>query len=88
MDRLDPFKQESREPRPLSSEAVTEILQAIPPSNLRDRTLFGACGAMEQKSGVRENSTKSRRCTHLFSSSALPSSKTSLQLFVRSIYCP
>lgn len=40
MDRLDPFEQESREPRPLSSEAVTKILQAIPPSNLRDRTLF------------------------------------------------
>lgn len=40
MDRLDSFEQESREPRPLSPEAVTAILQAIPSSNLRDRTLF------------------------------------------------
>jgi site-specific recombinase XerD len=40
MDRLDPIEQESREPRPLSPEAVTKILQAIPASNLRDRTLF------------------------------------------------
>jgi len=40
MDRLDPSEQESREPRPLSPEAVTKILQAIPASNLRDRVLF------------------------------------------------
>ena len=40
MDRLDPIEQESREPRPLSPEAVTKILQAIPTSNLRDRALF------------------------------------------------
>lgn len=40
MDRLDPIEQESREPRPLAPEAVTKILQAIPASNLRDRTLF------------------------------------------------
>ncbi len=40
MDRLDPIEQESREPRPLSPETVTKILQAIPTSNLRDRALF------------------------------------------------
>src|SRR5712691_9376973 len=40
MDRLDSIEQVQREPRPLSPEAVTKILQAIPASNLRDRTLF------------------------------------------------
>jgi site-specific recombinase XerD len=40
MDRLDSIEQEQREPRPLSPEIVTRILQAIPASNLRDRTLF------------------------------------------------
>src|SRR6266704_4940641 len=40
MDRLDPIEQESREPRPLEPSAVTKILQAIPTTNLRDRTLF------------------------------------------------
>jgi integrase/recombinase XerD len=40
MDRLDSMEQEQREPRPLAPEVVTKILQAIPASNLRDRTLF------------------------------------------------
>lgn len=40
MERLDPIEQVEREPRPLSSEAVTAILKAIPVSNLRDRALF------------------------------------------------
>jgi site-specific recombinase XerD len=40
MERLDPIEQVEREPRPLSPEAVTKILQVIPASNLRDRTLF------------------------------------------------
>jgi integrase/recombinase XerD len=40
MDRLDPIEQIQREPRPLPPETVTKILQAIPASNLRDRTLF------------------------------------------------
>lgn len=40
IDHLDPIEQESREPRPLAPEVVTKILQAIPTSNLRDRTLF------------------------------------------------
>jgi len=40
MDRLDTIEQVEREPRPLAPEAVTKILQAIPASNLRDRTLF------------------------------------------------
>jgi integrase/recombinase XerD len=33
-------EQGEREPRPLQPEIVTKILQAIPASNLRDRTLF------------------------------------------------
>src|SRR5215469_17593411 len=40
MDHLDPIEQVQREPRPLPPETVTKILQAIPASNLRDRTLF------------------------------------------------
>ncbi|BCL82207.1 tyrosine recombinase XerD [Ktedonobacteria bacterium brp13] len=40
MDHLDSIEQVQREPRPLAPEAVTKILQAIPASNLRDRTLF------------------------------------------------
>jgi integrase/recombinase XerD len=40
MDRLDSMEQEQHEPRPLAPEVVTKILQAIPASNLRDRTLF------------------------------------------------
>jgi integrase/recombinase XerD len=40
MERLDSIEQVQREPRPLSPEAVTKILQAIPAPNLRDRTLF------------------------------------------------
>ena len=40
MERLDPIEQVQREPRPLQPETVTKILQAIPASNLRDRTLF------------------------------------------------
>lgn len=40
MDRLDPIEQIEREPRPLPPETVAAILQAIPVSNLRDRTLF------------------------------------------------
>lgn len=40
MERLDPIEQVEREPRPLPPETVTKILQAIPVSNLRDRTLF------------------------------------------------
>ncbi len=40
MERLDPIEPVEREPRPLHPEAVTRILQAIPASNLRDRTLF------------------------------------------------
>lgn len=40
MERLDPIEPVEREPRPLHPEAVTKILQAIPASNLRDRTLF------------------------------------------------
>jgi integrase/recombinase XerD len=40
MERLDSTEQVQREPRPLKPETVTKILQAIPASNLRDRTLF------------------------------------------------
>jgi len=40
MDHLDPIEQTQREPRPLSPEVVTTILQAIPTTNLRDRALF------------------------------------------------
>jgi len=40
MERLDSTEQVEREPRPLPPETVTKILQAIPASNLRDRTLF------------------------------------------------
>src|SRR5690242_5166003 len=40
MERRDPIEQVEREPRPLQPETVTKILQAIPASNLRDRTLF------------------------------------------------
>jgi integrase/recombinase XerD len=40
MDHLDPIEQVEREPRPLPPETVSKILQAIPASNLRDRTLF------------------------------------------------
>jgi integrase/recombinase XerD len=40
MDHLDPIEQTQREPRPLRPEIVAKILQAIPPTNLRDRTLF------------------------------------------------
>jgi site-specific recombinase XerD len=40
MDHLDPIEQIQREPRPLPPETVTKILQAIPASKLRDRTLF------------------------------------------------
>ena len=40
MDHLDSIEQVQREPRPLSSETVMKILQTIPASNLRDRTLF------------------------------------------------
>ena len=40
MGRLDPIEQVERETCPLSPETVTKILQAIPASNLRDRTLF------------------------------------------------
>ena len=40
MDHLDPIEQVQREPRPLAPDTVTKILQAIPASNLRDRTLF------------------------------------------------
>ena len=40
IERLDPIEPVEREPRPLQPEIVTKILQAIPASNLRDRTLF------------------------------------------------
>ena len=40
MECLDSIEQVEREPRPLPPETVTKILQAIPASNLRDRTLF------------------------------------------------
>jgi integrase/recombinase XerD len=40
MERLDSIEQVEREPLPLPPEMVTKILQAIPSSNLRDRTLF------------------------------------------------
>jgi integrase/recombinase XerD len=40
VDRLDPIAQVEREPRPLPAETVARILQAIPASNLCDRTLF------------------------------------------------
>ena len=40
MEGLEPIEQVQREPRPLQPETVTKILQAIPASNLRDRTLF------------------------------------------------
>ncbi len=40
LERLDPIEQVEREPRPLQPEIVTKILQAVPASNLRDRTLF------------------------------------------------
>ena len=40
MERLDSIEQVQREPRPLPPETVNKILQAIPASNLRDRTLF------------------------------------------------
>jgi site-specific recombinase XerD len=40
MERLDPMEQVEREPRPLQPETVRKILQAIPTSNLRDRTLL------------------------------------------------
>lgn len=40
MDSLESIEQVEREPRPLPPETVTKILQAIPTSNLRDRTLF------------------------------------------------
>ncbi len=40
MDRLDSIEQVQREPRPLPPETVTKLLQTIPASNLRDRTLF------------------------------------------------
>lgn len=40
MDHLEPIEQVEREPRPLPSETMTKILQAIATSNLRDRTLF------------------------------------------------
>lgn len=40
MERLDPIEAVEREPRPLPPETVTKILQAIPASKLRDRTLF------------------------------------------------
>src|SRR6266699_914858 len=40
MERLDSTEQVQREPRPLKPETVTKILQAVPASNLRDRTLF------------------------------------------------
>jgi integrase/recombinase XerD len=40
MERLEAIESVEREPRPLPPETVTKILQAIPASNLRDRTLF------------------------------------------------
>ncbi len=40
MECLESMEQIQREPRPLKPETVTKILQAIPASNLRDRTLF------------------------------------------------
>jgi integrase/recombinase XerD len=40
MERMSAIEQVEREPRPLKPETVTKILQAIPASNLRDRTLF------------------------------------------------
>jgi site-specific recombinase XerD len=40
MERLEAIEPVEREPRPLPPETVTKILQAIPASNLRDRTLF------------------------------------------------
>lgn len=40
MERLDPIEPVEREPRPLQPDLVTQILQAIPAANLRDRTLF------------------------------------------------
>ena len=40
MERLEAIEPVEREPRPLKPETVTKIFQAIPASNLRDRTLF------------------------------------------------
>jgi site-specific recombinase XerD len=40
MERLDPITQPQKEPRPLAPEEVEKIFKAIPPSRLRDRTLF------------------------------------------------
>lgn len=40
MDRLDSIEHVQKEPRPLPPETVTKLLQTIPASNFRDRTLF------------------------------------------------
>jgi site-specific recombinase XerD len=39
-ERLDPIEHVAREPRPPPPDAITKIIQAIPASNVRDRTLF------------------------------------------------
>ena len=53
----------------------------------------GVCGAMEQKSGLRENGTKSRRCIHLFHlllfhRAKHPKSVSPLPLIGHIIVCP
>ncbi len=40
MEHIDAIEEPHREPRPLDPAVVAKILQAIPDSNLRDRTLF------------------------------------------------
>ncbi len=40
MEHLEAIEPGEREPHPLPPETVTRILQAIPASNLRHRTLF------------------------------------------------
>lgn len=61
MGRLDPIEQESRELRPLAPEAVTKILQAIPASNLRDRTLF----TLLYETGIRVGETLNLLATNV-----------------------
>src|SRR6266699_6839218 len=59
MERLDSIEQVEREPRPLPPETVTKILQAIPASNVRDRTLF----TLLYETGIRVGEALSLQCS-------------------------
>lgn len=69
MERLEAIEPVKREPRPLPPETVTKILQAIPTSNLRDRTLF----TLLYETGIRVGEALNLLATDVERSEASPS---------------